>query len=125
MCNAHHNSIEDNKIESVSKQGIFFGIDELGNGSTYNMVTGNYLSDCGAGIILDQAEYNTIEDNKVKGSEKNGIGAISSTNNSFTGNKVADSGKFDLLDDSYTGSIPPPLDNTWQDNKYDSANWEV
>lgn len=44
-----------------------------------------------------------------------------SRNNSIIMNKVSGSGKDDLCDDSAL----LPIDNRWQDNKYDSSNWEL
>ena len=44
---------------------------------------------------------------------------IGSSGNLIKENEVSGSGLLDLCD----SSVPPPLDNTWQDNEYDTANF--
>ena len=86
-----------------------------------NEVIGNKLADNGHGIVLggDANGGNQVIGNKVTGSTNEGISVSRSTGNLIKQNKVSDSGRWDL----YDNSAPPPLDNTWEKNKYGIANF--
>jgi len=133
------NLIEGNKISDNAMHGIClndaddiyvvgneasnssnFGI-EVVSGSSGNLVYENKVSDSGwNGIALrSDADYNYVLENSVSSSTNIGILVKMSTHNLIYGNKVSHSGLWDLCD----SSSPPPLANTWRDNKYKTSNF--
>jgi parallel beta-helix repeat protein len=87
--------------------------------STDNLIKGNEVYGDVSGIRLYLATDNEVIDNEVIGSTNEGITVIVSTGNLIKENEVSGSGLFDL----YDSSAPPPLDNTWQENIYRTANF--
>jgi len=85
------------------------------------LVYENKVSDSGwNGIALrSDADYNYVLENSVSSSTNIGILVKMSTHNLIYGNKVSHSGLWDLCD----SSSPPPLANTWRDNKYKTSNF--
>jgi len=107
----------DNEVIENEVSGSVHGILVLQ--STDNLIKGSEVSDNDWGIRLYQANDNEVIDNEVTGSTNEGITVIVSTGNIIKENEVSGSGLFDL----YDSSAPMPLDNTWQDNIYGTANF--
>lgn len=70
LANAHNNQILNNKISNCEIDGIWLGpqCDEYGqctDGSTYNTIMSNQITDCHGGVILDTSHHNEVINNKV------------------------------------------------------------
>jgi parallel beta-helix repeat protein len=107
---ANDNEVLENKVTGSADVGISV----RGSG---NLIKQNKLADNDSGIVLG-ADDNQVIGNKVTGSTGTGISAWGS-GNLIKQNRVSDSGLWDL----YDNSAPPPLDNTWEKNKYGTANF--
>lgn len=111
---ANDNEVIGNEVSGSTSVGI------LSRLSTGNLIKENKVSDSNEwGIQLNSANDNQIIGNKVSGSAWFDIYVRGSSGNLIRKNKVSDSGLLGLYDDS----APPPLDNTWEKNKYETANF--
>jgi len=107
-----------NEVIENEVTGSAFGIIVLQ--STDNLIKENKFADNVRGIwLFNAADDNEVIENEVTDSTVVGISAKLSSGNLITENEVSGSGQWDLFDSSY----PPPLDNTWQDNIYGTANF--
>ena len=112
---ANDNEVIRNEVTGSTGDGILVWL------STGNLIQKNKVTDNGRGIALEyKTNDNEVLKNEVAGSTNQGVLVRWwSTGNLIKKNKVTDSGQLDLYDDS----VPLPLDNTWEKNKYETANF--
>lgn len=112
-----------NEVIENEVTGSAFGIIVLQ--STNNLIKENKFADNVRGIwLFNAADDNEVIENEVTASTVVGIGVVgigptSSSGNLIKKNQVSGSVQWDLFDSSF----PPPLDNTWVDNIYGTANF--
>jgi len=121
--NARYNNVLDNKILGSAGAGIFLGPDGTEVSPDNNVIGGNKVSSCRAGIVLFIACNNDVLQNRVSGCEKLGIAATGpdsgplSAGNLIQDNMAMGTRGFDLFDKSL-GVL-----NDWLDNKYRTSNF--
>lgn len=126
IANSTDATIEDNEITGAGEVGIYAGSFGSGQVVTGVVIKDNVVSDTvglswgGYGIALSGVVDSEVSENTVTSSGVIGIALYGgSSDNLVKENEVSGSGWVDL----YDGSAPLPLDNTWEENEYDTSNF--
>lgn len=108
--------VNNNEVKENQVSGSTYGILVLQ--STYNLFMENDIYSNEYGFRIGSADNNEVIENQIA-SNAYGIYVFGSNGNLIQENQVLGSSFVDLYDDS----VPPPLNNTWQNNIYGSANF--
>ena len=113
---SHNNEAMKNEIADLTAEGIFLVV-----GSSGNKVAKNEISQVWRGIVRIGVNANNLLKNEVADFSDVGIAAWDSSDNLVKKNMV--SSAIIRWIDVYDDSAPLPLDNTWEKNEYETANF--
>ncbi|MBN1280118.1 MAG: right-handed parallel beta-helix repeat-containing protein [Candidatus Thermoplasmatota archaeon] len=106
---SNHNSLKNNSIINNGKEGILIN----GVGSTENTIKGNNISGNEVNIRFSGAGSNTITNNIIQGSLREGVLLATSKENTITMNN--------FIDNSRQATFKLSSRNTWDENYW--SNW--